>query len=240
MATAKADAPPREIVIRSWPKMFFLYPSVVVAICMAIAQASTEGLDKLWGGIFLVTWIINLMVLTFEFPRTTSLTAAVSIGFGILLVILLNQRFEFIPALKDWITGLDIRPSTAFYVLFSALSLLLFIGMFVVTRFDYWRLSANELVHHTGILGDVERYSTAGLKFNKEISDIFEYVIAGAGTIVINLPGNQRPVVLENVLQIQKIIDLANRLLEARVVPVERTAAEEVAAPARREDDDIG
>ena len=32
----------------------------------------------------------------------------------------------------------------------------------------------NELVHHHGLLSDVERFSTAGLTLNKEIADVFE------------------------------------------------------------------
>ena len=177
---------------------------------------------SLWGALFLVVFTVNMLVLTFEFPRATSLTAAIAIIAAIFMLILLNNRYEFIAPLATLISGVNVEASAGFYMCLFFIQLALFVGMFFITRFDYWELTPNELVHHTGLLGDVERFSTAGLKLNKEIADIFEYLLAGAGRVIMQVPGQQRPVVLDNVLNIGKVERLSNQILNARVVRLEQ------------------
>jgi hypothetical protein len=143
---------------------------------------------------------------------------------GFLGLLLLNHHFNVIAPLKGWVANRQIRASQEFYLFFFLFNILLFAAMYVVTRFDYWELSANELIHHHGPLADVERFSTAGLKLNKEISDIFEYAICGAGTIVLTMPGNPRPVILENVMAINGIEKRADQVLNARVVRIEQVS----------------
>ena len=217
-----SDSPElKPVTIRSWPKMIFLWPTGVMSLCMGLAMWWAPDWKEAWGATFLIVFGLNLMVLTFEFPRATSLTVAVCVALVGLLMILANQRWGIVAPLKHWITELNISASKDFYLLLFALYVILAFAMFVVTRFDYWQLSANELIHHHGILGDVERFSTAGLKLNKEIADIFEYVLAGAGRVIMLVPGTPRPIILENVLQISKIERDSDRLLNARVVRIE-------------------
>jgi hypothetical protein len=223
----------KPLVIRAWPKMIFLWPAAVTSLLMCIANQWGEW-ENVWGGVYLIVFGINMMVLTFEFPRATSLTVAMVVVAGILGLLLLNQRFAVIAPLQQWLAGRQVHASTEFYLFLFLLHIVLFIGMYIVTRFDYWELTSNELIHHHGLLGDVERFSTAGLKLNKEISDIFEYAIAGAGRVVIQIPGNPRPVILDNVLNIGTIERVADRILDARVVRVEREPAMAESTPEDR------
>ena len=116
------------------------------------------------------------------------------------LLLLIQQLPEQILPLKHFLSNLDLVASWQFYLAIFIMYVVLLIGMYGVTRFDYWELSPNEIIHHHGVLGDVERFSTAGLKLNKEIHDIFEYLLAGAGRIILVIPGQLRPVILDNVL----------------------------------------
>ena len=74
-----------------------------------------------------------------------------------------------------------------------------------VTRFlDYWEILPNEILHHHGPLSDLERYPTMNLKFDKEIPDVLEYVLLGAGRLVLHIPNVSKAIVLDNVLFINR------------------------------------
>lgn len=217
---SKEPARSTMLVIRSWPKMIFLWPTAMVALVAGIVTGLSGGWDETFGHIFVVCFFLNLAVLTFDFPRSTSLTifiTVITLGLG---VVLLNQQFGIIEPLQQWLASLDVNASPEFYISIFASMLILYIGMAIVTRFDYWELTSNELIHHTGLLGDVERFSTAGLKLNTELNDVFEYVLAGAGRIIINIPGQQRPYVLDNVLRINRVLSVSQELLSRRIVEV--------------------
>lgn len=217
------------LVIRSWPKMIFLWPTALVAMIAGIIMMMTEQASwaETCGHVFIVTFFLNLAVLTFDFPRSTSLTIFVAVITLILGVVLLNQRFGIIEPLQRGLAALDIKATSEFYFAIFISMVLLYFGMAIITRFDYWELTSNELIHHTGLLGDVERFSTAGLKLNTELNDVFEYILAGAGRIIINIPGQQRPYVLDNVLRIKKVLNVSKELLSRRVVEVSSSSDRE-------------
>ncbi len=217
----EASAHQHILVIRSWPKMIFLWPTALVALLAALA---TQFLPETWnetcGHSFLICFALNLAVLTFDFPRSTSLTIFVTIITVILGVVLLNQQYGIVEPIQRWFSSFQITASRDFYLAVFFSMVVLYLGMAIITRFDYWELTNNELIHHSGLLGDVERFSTAGLKLNTEINDVFEYVLAGAGRIIMNVPGNPRPFVLDNVLRINKVLSSSKDLLSRRVVEV--------------------
>jgi hypothetical protein len=163
------------------------------------------------------------MIITFEFPRGTSLTLTISIVAVVLLVLLINQQYNLIPFLSSLVPK-DIHCSAQFYYFVFLVYLALAVAMYVHTRFDFWELEANEIIHHSGILGDIERFPTAGVKFNKEITDVFEYMILGSGRLILIIPSAARPVVLDNILNINRTTELADRVMESRLVRVDQLA----------------
>lgn len=223
MSTAPAEAS-SELIFRSWPKMIFLWPTAIICIAMGLASQFVPSYEQVWGGIFMVVLGVNLMVLTFDFPRSTSLTLATVVIATVLGLILLNQYFGIVEPLRKFFSSLDISASPDFYYVLFGVMMIMFGGMYFITRFDYWELGSNELVHHRGMLGDVERYSTAGLKLNSELSDVFEYLLWGAGRIVMTPAGSARPIVLDNVPNIHRVTTAADNILEARRVRIDVTA----------------
>lgn len=217
---------PQKFAIHPWPKMIFLYPTALMSGFMYFASLWSADWQHVWGGAFLVVFGVNLLVLTFDFPRATSLTFAIGLVAVVLLLLLINHNIEIIPPLKSFIANRNIYASSEFYGVFFLINVLLFLGMFATTRFDYWELTSNEIVHYHGILGDTERFSTSGLKLNKEIADIFEYVLCGAGRIILQIPNVPRPIVLENVPNINRVERMAYHMLEARVVRFETPSVE--------------
>lgn len=217
----------QRIVIREWPKMIFLWPTALLTFVAGMVAAFVPEWNNVAGATFLICLAFNMVVLTFDFPRSTSLTVFVGIVSIVLALILLNQSYGIIEPLQRWLGSLKLSASRDFYLTVFTIMFVLFIGMSISTRFDYWELTSNELIHHSGLLGDVERFSTAGLKLNTEVNDIFEYMLAGSGRIIMNIPGNDRPVVLDNVLNISYLLRATNEMLSRRVVEVARTPAAE-------------
>lgn len=206
------------VILRSWPKLVFIWPTAAAAFACGLAGLEWPELREWQGAAFLVVFAANAFVLSFEFGRAASLAAAfaaIGLGSG---AVLLNQRFAYVEPLSRWLASRDLSATPDFYFGIGGSLASMLLGMFVVTRFDYWVLSPNELVHKRGLLGDLERFPTTGLKLNKEIHDVFEYLIARAGRVVLAVPGQDRPIVLENVIGIQRIERRAAELLNASVV----------------------
>ncbi len=213
---------PEKIIIRTWPKLIFLWPTAALALLAGMLQSFgfASGWANLLGTAFLLCFAFNLIVLAFDFPRSTSLTVFIAVVSVLLGVVLLNQQLNIIAPLRSWLGSLELHASRDFYLFIAVMMALIYVATMILTRFDYWELTSNELVHHTGLLGDVERYSTAGLKLNTEIKDVFEYLLARSGRVIMNIPGNPRPIVLDNVLRIRKLVEQSTALLSRRVVSV--------------------
>ena len=91
----------------------------------------------------------------------------------------------------------------------------------LTTRFNYWVVRRNELLHKHGFLGDVKRYHAQSVTIHKEIPDIFEFILLRAGTIIIHLEGEDRAVVLENVVGINKKEQEVKSILESYAVRID-------------------
>jgi hypothetical protein len=224
-----ADNIPDKLVLRSWPKMLFLWPSALAALAAGIGtnlNDETTTRWEFWGTLFLVVFALNLMVVTFEFPRSTSLTLVLACVAVAWILVEVNRRYNIIAPLTDFIEGLQLAAMPDFYFALVVIYVLLFIGMFISTRFNYWEITHNELLHHKGLMQDVNRYSTDGLQYTKQISDFFEYLIGGSGRLVMRSPAIEQPIILDNVIGINKVAHALDIMLEYRRVTVDPPVGE--------------
>lgn len=215
-----AIQPANKIIVRSWPTLIFLWPTALTALAAGLALALFPELAtaRVWGGAFLVVFALCLVVLTFDFPRSTSLTllfAAIALAW---LFVELNRRYNLIRPLQDFIASLDVTASPDFYFVLFTVYLVIFVAMFIGTRFNYWEITSNELVHHKGLMRDVERYPTEGLQYQKQVTDFFEYLLTGSGRLVFQGPALPTTIVLNNVPGINRVARRLDALLEVRRV----------------------
>jgi len=187
----------------------------------ANAQEKEHTYHNVCARIFLFVIALNLVVIAFDFPRTTSLTwffAFVAIGIGIWFLLKLN------PWLAPQIVGalLKIKPSAnaSFYLIFTGIMLFLYICVLVSRRFDYWEVKGNELLHHHGFLSNLERFSAPNLRIDKEINDVFEYLLLRSGRLIIHASNERRAIVLDNVLFINDKEERITQMLGALQVRV--------------------
>ena len=202
------------IIIRTYPKVVFLYPTMIMSLICAIFLKAGFGSPVNWGHTFLIVLAVNLCVLAFDFPRTASLTLVFSIIALILAALMINERVEFLPKVADWTGRLQPSANATFYWLIFLLLLVLLVAVYIIHRYvDYWEVLSNELIHHHGILGGIERIPAPGIKLEKEITDVFEYLLLQSGRLVITPQGDNRAIVLDTVPNINKVEDTIKAIL---------------------------
>jgi hypothetical protein len=224
------DDAPEHVLLVPYPKIVFLYPTFLTAIVAAIWMhfiGNNEALhEQVAGGIgalFLCVFTINLVILAFDFPRTTSLTlfffvAAVVMAF----ILLFTFKPDFWPAIKDWVKHFHPVANATFYWTVVVILGGMFLFVLLIVRFDYWEVRGNELLHHHGFLSNLERLSAPNLRMEKEINDIFEYLLLQSGRLVIYTSNDRQPIVLDNVPFIDRKEEAVTRMLGALQVQVRR------------------
>lgn len=232
-ATAsKPDAnQPSQIYLVSYPKIIFLYPTFVAAVIAGIMMlfvergSSTSHLTSL---VFLAIFGTNLVVMAFDFPRTTSLTIfffLVALGIGLWSLFKFNPNL--LPAVTNVIQRLNPETNATFYFTLVTMFSLIYIAIMVTRQFDYWEVRPNELLHHHGFMSDLKRYSAPNLRIEKEITDVFEFMLLGAGRLILHPSSEPRAIVLENVINIDRKETAITKMLGSLQVRMAPPNAEE-------------
>lgn len=227
---ADKDDSGKPVILISYPKIVLLYPSFIGAILagvltMLVGEASPH--TQTIGVLFLGLLTVNMIVLSFDFPRTTSLNL---IFVGALLVLSTLLASIYYPTLlgtvSDVLKRIDPRANATFYFCFVALLAALYVAVLINVRFDYWEVRNNELLHHHGFLSTVERYPAQNARISKEIVDVFEYMLLGSGRLIIHPSNEKTAFVLENVLNINTKEAAITKMLGALQVSVRHDQAE--------------
>ena len=151
-AEKSEDKLPERIFLVPYPKIILLYPSCLVAIVAAVWMGITgkvnaspdDSVSVALTVTFLVVLTLNFVVLSFDFPRATSLTlfffAAALILTGVVL-------FVFYPDMLPSVTQLirKVRPvaNATFFACITAMMLFLYVIVLISVRFNYWEVRPN-------------------------------------------------------------------------------------------------
>ncbi|MCA9066591.1 MAG: hypothetical protein KDA96_26170 [Planctomycetaceae bacterium] len=259
-AGAKPQSRPDRVYLVSYPKIIYLYPTVIAAVVCALVMwakgdlkaatmpaaepvpaaanapaedgaaadaaddadaAKTPTFHHTVARFFLLLLTVNLVVVSFDFPRTTSLTwffAIVAIVIG--LWTLFHLKPGLLPTVQNVIFSITPAANASFYLIYAIAMIFLFGCVVVSRRFDYWEVRGNELLHHHGVLSDLERFSAPNLRIDKEINDVFEYLLLRSGRLILHPSNERRAIVLENVLFINDKENRITRMLGALQVRV--------------------
>ncbi|MCO5169202.1 MAG: hypothetical protein M9894_22900 [Planctomycetes bacterium] len=227
-STTPARAETRSVVIRSRPKVVFLYPTFLAALLAGIwtwiELASGTPLAEVSltpGRIFWWVFAINLAAMAFDFTRGEFVALVLFFGVIALGIVLLDERWRFVGPLREVLAHVELRAHPHLYLLMALALGVIFLLVVVNGRFDYWEITHNELLHHHGILGDVERFPAPSLRMTKEIPDLFEYCLLGAGRLVLQPQGAARAIVLENVILVNRLEARIQRMLAQLAVTIE-------------------
>jgi hypothetical protein len=210
-SSPSVKAAPKDIdlvIIRSYPKVIFFYPSVIVAaICCFFAGAFAPGQSThaaTFGMFFMIVFFFNVFVISFEFRTWVALLCTMALVALALLAYVINQSWQFLPALFDFLGRIRIEMSWWFYFSYTVVMAFIFFIIWLIRRFYYIEIKSNEVIYRQGLFGDVERHDTRGMKHTKEINDLLELMLLGAGQLVITVPGRREPYVMEHVPRVNR------------------------------------
>ncbi len=178
--------------------------------------------QNLLGVLFLTVLGFNLLVMALDFPRFELVGVILLTLFVLFFVLWLGVFFNLnlmrpINALFESIYAFA---NAGFYLVYFLMVLILLSLVYITRWLDYWEVMPNEILHHHGPLSDLERFPTMNLKFDKEIPDVLEYALLGAGRLVLHVPNVEKSLVLDNVLFINSKEDALKKLmsrLEVRI-----------------------
>lgn len=218
----------KSVVIRSMPKVVFLYPTFLAAILAGVwtllqlqQGVALDQVSLTPGRIFWWTFAINLGAMAFDFTRGEFVALVLFFGVMTLGIILLDERFSFVVPVRNALSHVELRAHPHLYLLMAGALGIVFLLIFISGRFAYWEVTHNELLHHHGLLGNVERFPAPNLRMTKEIPDLFEYCLLGAGRLVLQPQGSPRAIVLENVVFVDRLEGRIQRMLAQLAVTIE-------------------
>ncbi|MDA8698377.1 hypothetical protein N9M41_07850 [Rhodopirellula sp.] len=225
-----SDRLPNRVLLVPYPKFVFMYPTLIVSAIAAIVlqifglhsvNPDENTIAVVVTGIFFVVLMLNTFILVFDFPRATSLTLfAMTVSFVLGSWILIIAKPSLLPAIANLLTWVRPVANASFYLCITVGMMILYAAILIKVRFDYWELSNNELLHHHGFLSDLKRYPAPNLRVDKEINDVFEYMLLGAGRLILHPTTEKRAIVLDNILHVSGKEKQLTRMLGAIKVQI--------------------
>lgn len=194
MSDTEVQPAPRvqRIVIRSWPKIVLMVPTLVTAIVCGILMGlygepepkADFGIVHLAGLAFLLMLLLNLTVLLYDLSLRGFMIVVLLLAVLILAIFLIGTRHQGIWQSIANALSVKVYANAAFYFLFAVVLLLNLAIAFVMTRFHYWQIENNEIIIHHGFMSEQERHPTAQARFKLVIEDVVEYALMGSGKLV--------------------------------------------------------
>ncbi|MFX0002522.1 MAG: hypothetical protein ACFFAA_05970 [Promethearchaeota archaeon] len=192
---------PTEIFIRSYPKVIFFYPLLITSLILWLIQSFLTTNEPVLGYIWFIVFFVNIFVIAFDFSSTKFFVLILAVVIAILIVIFLvlpNFSVDF------GNFSINVGLPYQFYMLMSLILAFILGIVLLSTRFEYFKIERNEIIHKAGVFSSAERFPVKSLRFKKEIPDVFEFFMLRAGRLTI-MPGKADEVmILPTVLNINK------------------------------------
>ena len=208
-STTKKESKLRYTVV-PFPKIVFFYPLMFISLACGImglafhSEGTVAPMENVAGTLFVIVFLINVLVIAFDFPGVKALALAfglISLVFG---VILLDQQLnvKILGPLRNVVKSVHskLHASPVFYiVIFAILFVMIMGGILVNVLWNRWTIEPNRLTHRHSLLGDIREYPVIDLQLDKKIEDVFEYGLLLSGTLTFVPNPNTPPIRLENV-----------------------------------------
>ncbi len=224
------------MIIRSYSSMILFIPSFITALICGIVQMSLDltittmtyedistgsGYGNIIGIVFLVVFSLNLILIAFDFNRATTIILSILFVALIAVLLLVNAYTGFLTSGGGG-TGIVMSLYLSYWVYYIITALLLFIIGFTMLGpiFNYYIIEGNELIHHKGFGGGIERYPAAEMSIVKEFPDLIELLIFRSGTLILTPIRTNRAIVLKNVFRINKKVNDMNEILSRLKVDI--------------------
>jgi hypothetical protein len=154
------------------------------------------------------------MVISFDFTEMVS----VAVALGLVAFVLAGLYFKFLGFVGDFFAHLHVEMNPGFYFTVFGVFSVIYLIVFLRSRFEYWEFRHNEVLHRSGMFGEIKRYSTEDLRWFKEIPDVLERILLGSGRMVLTTPREPHPIVIQHVIGIERVDERIAEMLGAKRV----------------------
>lgn len=207
----------RRVVIRPLPKVVFFYLTWIASIVCAIASSSDT--PEPWVGMaWMSAFVFNLIVISFDFNEERTVIMVLAIVAAVLALL-------YTGALGDvgaWVSELRPAMNATFYWMIFGVFSFIYLFVFIQSRFDYWVIEPNEVIHRYGIFPKMKRFPTESLRWDKSNPDILERILLGSGTIVLTSPHERHPIVIQHVVRVGAVDEKMDDILGTKEVTTSR------------------
>jgi hypothetical protein len=200
------------VVVRGYPKVIYFWLTWVFSLVAGIIESASTPTHL--GTVWMCIFAFNLLVISFDFTEVVSVMVIALIG----VLIFAGLYFDFLGFIGDFFRDLHVSMNASFYFTMFGLFSLIYLAVFIKTRFEYWEFRYNEVIHRRGVFADIKRYSTEDLRWFKEVPDVLERILAGSGRMILTTPRETHPIVIDNVLRIGAIDDKVADILGTKRV----------------------
>ncbi len=176
--------------------------------------AKARKFDRVLASIFLIFFAVSMFSICVDFEIRWALIALALLVIVILGLVIANIYWHTFPGILRMLTGVTALASPQFYLgVFLIWAVLMVVSLFIV-RFHYVKIESNELVVVGGFLETQKRLSTFRMNYTKEVQDVLEYYLpfVRSGRLIFTFPGEAHAVVVENVLNIDKVIEQLDKV----------------------------
>jgi hypothetical protein len=228
----KASERTDRVLIRPWPKVVFFYPTMVFCLAawfLSFLFPEAKGLSQTLGLVFMLIFFVNLLVFAFDFNRIKSITLIFGIIAVVFALVWMNSQWGIWSSIQNLVNKINIQMNTQFFGFLSFIFCLTFAMVFLNTRFNYYEINRNEILHHHGYLGDITRTPTTAMRMQKEIYDLMEYALLRSGRLIFYPATSREAIVIDNVLKVNQVEDRIKKLLSSVSVAVHNASSAEIA-----------
>ncbi len=223
------------MIIRSYSSMILFIPSLFAALICGTVQivlnhvrgipltevVEDAGYMNIIGTIFFIIFSLNLILIAFDFNRARTIIIIVLIIATIAILLLVNAYTGFLTGGGTTNIKMRIYFSSQVYFGIAALLLVIILFTWIGAMFNYYIIEGNELLHHKGIGGGVERYPASDMTIAKEFPDIIELLIFRSGTLILTPPRSERSIILTNVIGINRKVREMHEILARLKVDID-------------------
>jgi len=164
--------------------------------------------------VFLAAFTYTLIVVCTDIVLTWALLGLAALCIVGMAMFIINIYHPFLTGFFDVIGRFTPVANAQFYFAIFIIWGLLMIGSILYSRFHYVKIESNEVVLVGGVLDKRKRYSSMRMQYTKEISDVFEYYLpfVRSGRLILRFPQEAEPIIIDHVMQIDKVIAKLNHV----------------------------
>jgi hypothetical protein len=205
------------VVVRPMPKVVFFYLTWLASLILGIVASSADTMPRHIGAVWMAVFAFNLLVISFDFNEVVSIAAL----FVVMTFVFAGLYFDFLGFIGDFLTRLEIHMNDGFYFAVFWIFTVIYAVVMIKSRFEYWEFRHNEVLHRTGVFGEIKRYSTEDLRWFKQIPDVLERILLRSGRMVLSTPREPMPIVIENVIGIESVDERIAEILGTKRVTMQ-------------------